>query len=228
MSLDSTLEALRAAIAGLEPRRSRWSLAGRVSAGVCVPLQLGSPGLEVLMIKRPGTMRQHAREVAFPGGRAEPGDLDLLDTALRETWEELGLKRQDLEPLGAPGTLADGWQIVVTGVTPDAWSGIQDAVAAANILWRPLSQGWVSLSHLQKVQWRRELPTRMTQWAQIQVQKRVLGRVLGNTQQLAALSLLRLFKKFPVLRRIPARLIGIGVRPEHVRTPDILSLECRL
>jgi 8-oxo-dGTP pyrophosphatase MutT (NUDIX family) len=53
------------------------------------------------MIKRTGSMRQHAREVAFPGGRPEPGDLDLLDTALRETWEELGLKREDLEPLGA-------------------------------------------------------------------------------------------------------------------------------
>ena len=100
---------------------------------------------------------------------------------------------------------------------------IQDAVAAANILWRPLSQGWVSLSHLQKIQWRRELPTRMTQWAQVQAQKRVLGRVLGNTQQLAAPSLLRLFKRFPVLRRIPARLIGIGVRPEHVKTPDVSS-----
>ena len=68
----------------------------------------------------------------------------------------------------------------------------------------------------------------MTQWAQVQVQKRVLGRVLGNSQQLAAPSLLRLFKKFPVLQRIPARLIGIGVRPEHVATPDILSLEFRL
>jgi 2-polyprenyl-6-methoxyphenol hydroxylase-like FAD-dependent oxidoreductase len=99
---------------------------------------------------------------------------------------------------------------------------IQDAVAAANILWRPLSVGWVSLSHLQKVQWRRELPTRLTQWAQVQVQKRVLGRVLGNSQQVAAPSLLRLFKKFPVLRRIPARLIGIGVRPEHVKTPETL------
>jgi 8-oxo-dGTP pyrophosphatase MutT (NUDIX family) len=101
MPLDSTLESLREAIAALEHRRSRWSLAGRVSAGVCVPLHEGPRGLEVLMIKRPGTMRQHAREVAFPGGRAEPGDLDLLDTALRETWEELGLKREDLEPLGA-------------------------------------------------------------------------------------------------------------------------------
>jgi 8-oxo-dGTP pyrophosphatase MutT (NUDIX family) len=101
MTLDSTLESLRQGIAGLEFRTSRWSLEGRISAGVCVPLHLGARGLEVLMIKRTGTMRQHAREVAFPGGRAEPGDLDLLDTALRETWEELGLAKADLEPLGA-------------------------------------------------------------------------------------------------------------------------------
>jgi 2-polyprenyl-6-methoxyphenol hydroxylase-like FAD-dependent oxidoreductase len=99
---------------------------------------------------------------------------------------------------------------------------IQDAVAAANILARPLSAGWVSLSHLQKVQWRREWPTRLTQWAQVQVQQRVLGRVLGNAQQVPAPSLLRLFKRFPVLQRIPARLIGIGVRPEHVQTPEVL------
>jgi len=98
---------------------------------------------------------------------------------------------------------------------------IQDAVAAVNILARPLSQGWVSLSHLQKVQWRREVPTRVTQWAQVQVQERVLGRVLGNSQRVAAPAFLKLFKRFPVLQRIPARLIGIGVRPEHVRTPDV-------
>ena len=99
---------------------------------------------------------------------------------------------------------------------------IQDAVAAANILWRPLTQGWVSLSHLQKVQWRRELPTRLTQWAQIQIQKRVLGRVLGNTQQVRLPGFLSLFKKYPLLRRIPARLIGNGVRPEHVQTPEVV------
>lgn len=101
MPLDSTLERLREAIAGLDFRVPRWSLEGRVSAGVCVPLHEGARGLEVIMIKRTGTMRQHAREVAFPGGRPEPGDLDLLDTALRETWEELGLERADLEPMGA-------------------------------------------------------------------------------------------------------------------------------
>ena len=98
---------------------------------------------------------------------------------------------------------------------------IQDAVAAANILARPLSEGWISPSHLQKVQWRREFPTRVTQWAQVQIQKRVLGRVLGNTQQVSVPWAVRLFKKYPVLRRIPARLIGIGVRPEHVKTPKV-------
>ncbi len=98
---------------------------------------------------------------------------------------------------------------------------IQDAVAAANILARPLSEGWISPSHLQKVQWRRELPTRLTQWAQVQVQNRVIRHVLGSNQPVAAPWPIRLFKRYPVLRRIPARLIGIGVRPEHVRTPDV-------
>lgn len=98
---------------------------------------------------------------------------------------------------------------------------IQDAVAAANILARPLSHGYVSLSHLQKLQWRREFPTRVTQWAQVQIQNRILGRVLGASQPTRTPRLLRLLQWFPVLRRIPARLIGIGVRPEHVKTPDV-------
>ena len=100
---------------------------------------------------------------------------------------------------------------------------IQDAVAAANRLWQPLMEGWVSPSHLQKVQWRRELPTRLTQRGQVFVQDNVLGRVLGSTQPVVAPWFLGLFKRFPVLRRIPARLVGLGVRPEHVRTPDELS-----
>jgi 2-polyprenyl-6-methoxyphenol hydroxylase-like FAD-dependent oxidoreductase len=95
---------------------------------------------------------------------------------------------------------------------------IQDAVAAANILARPLSEDYVSLSHLQKLQWRREFPTRVTQWAQVQVQERILSAVLSTRENVQAPWLLRLFKKFPMLRRIPARLIGVGVRPEHVKT----------
>ena len=100
---------------------------------------------------------------------------------------------------------------------------IQDAVAAANILWQPLSEGFISPSHLQKVQWRRELPTRLTQRGQVFVQDNVLGRVLGNSQPVVAPWFLQLFKRFPVLRRIPARLIGLGVRPEHVKSPAVIT-----
>ncbi|HWP52824.1 MAG TPA: FAD-dependent oxidoreductase [Pyrinomonadaceae bacterium] len=98
---------------------------------------------------------------------------------------------------------------------------IQDAVATANILAGPLSVGYVSVNHLQKVQWRREFPTKVTQWGQVQVQERILKPVLGSRGQVRVPWFLRLFKMFPLLRRIPARLIGIGVRPEHVRTPDM-------
>ena len=102
---------------------------------------------------------------------------------------------------------------------------IQDAVATANILARPLSENYVSLSHLQKLQWRREFPTKVTQWAQVQVQERILSTVLGSQQQVQAPWVIRLFKRFPILRRIPARLIGIGVRPEHVKTENVLSTD---
>lgn len=105
MPPDSTADLL-AALAGRlerrEPRPVAWAVAGRVAAGVAVPLHPGPRGLEAWMIKRPASMRQHAGEVAFPGGRPEPEDGgDLLETALRETVEELGLARADLRPLGA-------------------------------------------------------------------------------------------------------------------------------
>jgi 2-polyprenyl-6-methoxyphenol hydroxylase-like FAD-dependent oxidoreductase len=96
---------------------------------------------------------------------------------------------------------------------------IQDAVAAANILAGPLMNGTVSLSDLEKIQKRRDLPTRVTQGVQVFLQNRVIGRVLGS-QQVSVPWPLRLFQRFPILRRIPARLIGVGVRPEHVKSPD--------
>lgn len=102
MTLDSTAE-LEAAIAGRPPRRSRWSLEGRIEAAVAVPLHEGGLGPEVWAIKRAEAMRHHAREVAFPGGKPDPGDSGLLDTALRETEEELGIPRAQLRPLGRLG-----------------------------------------------------------------------------------------------------------------------------
>lgn len=98
---------------------------------------------------------------------------------------------------------------------------IQDAVATANILAEPLAKGAVSDERLRDVQRRREFPTRITQGFQVFAHKRFIGRALGNTRPLTRLPFpLKLLQMFPVLRRIPARLVGLGVRPEHVRTPD--------
>src|SRR5207237_7005562 len=100
---------------------------------------------------------------------------------------------------------------------------IQDAVAAANILAQPLSRGSVTDEHLQSVQRRREFPTRMTQRLQVLAHKRVLGPALARPAPLRKLPLpLRLLQTFPILRRIPARMVGLGFRPEHVRSPDAL------
>jgi 2-polyprenyl-6-methoxyphenol hydroxylase-like FAD-dependent oxidoreductase len=94
---------------------------------------------------------------------------------------------------------------------------IQDAVAAANRLGPVLKNGAPSEEDLAAVQRRRELPTRVTQRVQLAVQDRVIGRVLGARGGPARPPLaLRLLGGWPLLRRVPAWLVGIGVRPEHV------------
>ena len=100
---------------------------------------------------------------------------------------------------------------------------IQDAVAAANLLAAPLLAGRLTTDDLRRVQRRRQFPTRVTQWVQVLVQERVIRRVLGGRRRLRLPLPLRLLRRFPVLRRVPARLIGIGIRPEHVRTPDVFG-----
>jgi 2-polyprenyl-6-methoxyphenol hydroxylase-like FAD-dependent oxidoreductase len=98
---------------------------------------------------------------------------------------------------------------------------VQDAVAAANLLWQPLRSGTVTEEDLERVQKRREFPTRVTQRMQVLVQNNVIGRVLGADKTLEAPLALRLATRFALLRRIPAYIVGIGVRPEHVHTPDV-------
>jgi 2-polyprenyl-6-methoxyphenol hydroxylase-like FAD-dependent oxidoreductase len=98
---------------------------------------------------------------------------------------------------------------------------IQDAVAAANILWLPLRARTMSEDMLRKVQERREFPTRTTQRLQLFIQDRVVSNVLARTTRPSAPFAVRLLDWLPVLRRIPARLLGLGFRPEHVRTPEL-------
>ena len=98
---------------------------------------------------------------------------------------------------------------------------IQDAVAAANHLWRPLSERRLTAEDLRRVQRRRQWPTRVTQALQVFVQRRVISHVLAGDQaspRRAAPLLLRLLARSALLRRLPARLIGVGIRPEHIQS----------
>jgi 2-polyprenyl-6-methoxyphenol hydroxylase-like FAD-dependent oxidoreductase len=99
---------------------------------------------------------------------------------------------------------------------------IQDAVAAANVLAEPLRAGLVTESHLNRIQVRRQWPTRVTQAMQRVIQNRVVSRVLAGATPKPPFAL-RLLDWFPALRAIPARVIGIGVRPEHIHTREVTS-----
>ncbi len=101
---------------------------------------------------------------------------------------------------------------------------IQDAVAAANRLAAPLLAGTASDNDLRAIQERRTFPVRFTQALQLTVQNRVISRVLLSTQRPKMPLMFKLFDVFPILRRIPARLLAVGVRPEHVHTPDVLAV----
>ena len=98
---------------------------------------------------------------------------------------------------------------------------VQDAVAAANRLAAPLKAGTTTSGHLQAIQARRDFPARMTQKIQLTMQNRIIGPALQATREPKPPLLFKLFDAFPVLRRIPARLLAIGIQPEHVQTPDI-------
>jgi len=101
---------------------------------------------------------------------------------------------------------------------------IQDAVAAANILAPGFLGEDLGDGTLAQVQERRMLPTRLMQRLQVFVQDRVISRVLGSSGAIKVAWPVRLLNAWPFLRRIPARVLGMGFRPEHVRTPDVRSM----
>jgi 2-polyprenyl-6-methoxyphenol hydroxylase-like FAD-dependent oxidoreductase len=96
---------------------------------------------------------------------------------------------------------------------------IQDAVATANRLAAPLRERRVTLDDLRAVQARRIFPAKATQFMQTVVQKNVLQKVLADKTQPRVPWLLKLISSVPLLQRLPAYFVGIGVRPEHIETP---------
>ena len=143
-----------------------------------------------------------------------------------QDWEQVKLLSVSLDRLERwwrPGLLAIG--DAAHAMSPVGGVGInlavQDAVAAANILAGPLAAGKDPDTLLKRVQERRLFPTRVIQAAQKAVHDRVLTPLVLRRAVLSKVPLpLRLFQRFPALRRIPARLVGLGVRREHIRSPD--------
>jgi len=96
---------------------------------------------------------------------------------------------------------------------------IQDAVAAANVSAAPLRERRLTPAHLAAVERRRRFPTRVTQWVQLTIQRRLIVAVLGGRAPSRPPLFVRLLGRRRWLRRLAGRLIGLGVRPEHIRTP---------
>jgi 2-polyprenyl-6-methoxyphenol hydroxylase-like FAD-dependent oxidoreductase len=144
-----------------------------------------------------------------------------------KTWDDVKLLTvtvDRLEKWSRPGVLCIGDS--AHAMSPVGGVGInlaiQDAVATANLLGAKLLRGTPTESDLESVQRRRALPVRVTQWLQVMVQNNVITPVLGNTKPLRVPWILKLMQRWPALQRIPARGIGMGLRPEHIKTLDVL------
>jgi 2-polyprenyl-6-methoxyphenol hydroxylase-like FAD-dependent oxidoreductase len=157
-------------------------------------------------------------------GRLAPFLADRVDEI--QSWEPIKLLTVQVDRLRdwcRPGLLCIG--DAAHAMSPIGGVGInlaiQDAVAAANLLAGRLRRGAVTPADLRLVQERRAWPTHMTQRMQLLLQDRVIKAVLAGAGPLMPPWPLRLIARFPILRRIPARLIGMGFRPEHVWTSAV-------
>lgn len=92
-------------------------IVGRVltAAAVLVPLVKRSAGLTVLLTRRSDSLKRHSGQVAFPGGKAEPAETP-LETALRETYEEIGVEARFIRPIGMADTYETGTGFAITPV----------------------------------------------------------------------------------------------------------------
>ena len=141
------------------------------------------------------------------------------------TWDDvklLGVSVNRLEAWCAPGLLCIG--DAAHAMSPVGGVGInlaiQDAVATARLLHAPLRERRLTLADLRQVQRRREWPTRVTQAAQVFIQRRAIAPTLAGGEIKAPWPL-KLLNHAPWLRRLTARAVGLGIRPEHVGSPDV-------
>jgi 2-polyprenyl-6-methoxyphenol hydroxylase-like FAD-dependent oxidoreductase len=201
---------------------------GRILAGVVfVTLDRGDYWQCAYVIPKGGFDRLRAKGVeAFRAALVALNPVFADRVGEIKSWDDVKLltvKVDRLKRWYRPGLLCIG--DAAHAMSPVGGVGInlaiQDAVAAANILWEALRQGEAPVELLAKVQQRREWPTKMMQRVQLIVQKRVISNVLAMTERPRPPFAVTLLKRFPFLRRIPARLVGMGFRPEHVQSPEL-------
>lgn len=200
---------------------------GRIDAGSFIALLNRGDYFQIAYVIAKGGI-ERIKEAGLPAFRQSLGKaLPFLAARVDElqSWDDVKLLSVTIDRLRTwyrAGLLCIG--DAAHAMSPVGGVGInlaiQDAVAAANLLWKPLKEGTLKTFDLAKVQHRRTLPTRITQRLQVMAQNRFAQPVLRSTQPLQPPWALRMFGRTPLLQRIPARIVGVGVRPEHVQSPQ--------
>ncbi len=201
---------------------------GRLDAGrIFVMLNRGDYWQCAFVIPKGANDAVRARGLdAFRRDVAQLARLPLSRAQAIASWDEVKLLTVQVDRLKQwwkPGLLCIG--DAAHAMSPVGGVGInlavQDAVAAANVLAEPLRAGQAEDAHLATVQKRREWPTRVTQRLQLTMQRTLIAPVLANRGPVRPPAVLRWLTRIPLLRQLPARAIGLGIRPEHIRTPEM-------
>jgi 2-polyprenyl-6-methoxyphenol hydroxylase-like FAD-dependent oxidoreductase len=202
----------------------RHLVLGRIEAGQAMVMLDRGDYWQCALIIRKGTFDDVRRQgidvfrsrIAKLAGRESADDIASFDDV-----KLLTVAVDRLETWYRPGLLFIG--DAAHAMSPAGGVGInlaiQDAVAAANILAEPLLSHSISVDDLWRVQRRRMFPTRVTQALQVALQNRVIDPVLAAGRTPAVPGIVKLMQRWTWLQRIPARAIGVGIRPEHVRVP---------
>ena len=189
-------------------------VAGCGPAGMMLGLLLARARVSVLVLdKQADFLRDFRGHTIHPSTLGAIYELGILEAFLLRHTSECASSS------APPGLLCIG--DAAHAMSPIGGVGInlaiQDAVAAPNILAGSLPSGTCNDADLARVQRQRELPTGIVQRAQVMIQKRGAGAGAGGKRTAAASIRVEAAAVAPILRRIPARLVGMGVRPEYVR-----------